>query len=439
MQTLAYEAELSGVRRYFNVCIVLRGRVHFQLAKRAQQHAAPKSFSIRRLFPYAKLVLLHRILTAASAAWRPSAMTSSVPSEEEIQPVLDSILRASDLDKTTLRVVMSALAEHFGLEPADLAVRKKFVRRAIEHFLDNSFVPNDKPKKKNAAKNEPVEATADAPEVADEHESAGSASESEGETTTQPRAGAKRSRKSETAPRMGKAGTKVVLTNLEKAVVLAEPLADFLGELVLPRTHVARRIQQYVKEKKLQDPNDGRQIIADEPLRKLFNCDKFTFFSVNKLMTNLIYKVAEVDDERLKKLADECNEKTLIEKQRVYDDKVARGEPVGKMRSTKPKGRASKRLKEAGASASDTPKKKSGIMADMRLSPVLADICGGEVMSRQLVLRNIWVYIKKNSLNSKGKVHCDEKLQEICGGEKEVSNFGISKYLSAHLTKIPSG
>eukprot|EP00171_Calliarthron_tuberculosum_P014506 IDg14506t1 len=42
-------------------------------------------------------------------------------------------------------------------------------------------------------------------------------------------------------------------------------------------------------------------------------------------------------------------------------------------------------------------------MAEMRLSPVLADVCGGEVMSRQEVLRNIWVYIRKHSLNSSGK------------------------------------
>lgn len=348
----------------------------------------------------------------------------SVPSESEIQPVLDNFLRSSDLDKTTMRVVIRALAEHFGVDPSDLSVRKKFMRRTIEEFLDVAYKPDvSKPKK------EPT------PEPAVEEESG---DDPESESEDEPKR--KRSRKETgSAPRMGVAGTKVVLTNLEKAVVLAEPLAEFLGETVLPRTHVAKRIQQYVKDHDLQDPSDRRQIIADEPLRKLFQCDRFTFFTVNKLMTPLLRKVADVNDENISRLAEECNERTVVEKQRIYDDKVARGEPVGKTRAKPAKGRASKRLKEAGAAGGSTPKKKSGIMAPMRLSPALAEVCGGDVMSRQEVLRAIWVYIKKHSLNAKGKVTCDEKLQLICDGEKEVSNFGITKYLSAHLTKISTG
>lgn len=42
---------------------------------------------------------------------------------------------------------------------------------------------------------------------------------------------------------------------------------------------------RYIKERHLQAPEDGRRIICDEPLKKLFSVEEMTFFSLQKLLS----------------------------------------------------------------------------------------------------------------------------------------------------------
>lgn len=67
---------------------------------------------------------------------------------------------------------------------------------------------------------------------------------------------------------------------------LSDALIKFLGtgESELPRSHVVKRIWDYIKENGLQDPSDKRQIICDEKLKELFNVDTFRGFGVMKLL-----------------------------------------------------------------------------------------------------------------------------------------------------------
>ncbi len=306
---------------------------------------------------------------------------TGVPSEEEIAPVLDDILKNSDLDKTTLRLVMDSLSEHFGVAPEILSVRKRYVRGEIETYLENHYHPE--PEGKN------------------------------GGSSTTPR---KRKRVSGGPPR---------LNGLEKAVILAEPLAEFLGELVLPRTHVAKRIIAYVKQHSLQDPNDGRKVLCDEALKKLLKVDSFTFFSLNKMTSSLLYKEDEVEDERMKQLCEECNKKTLEEKLAKADS--------GEADTPKSKSRSTKKMKEAGEKGGKAAKAPG---PSYRLSEAMAEVCGADVMSRTDVLKNIWVYIREHSLSSGGKITCDDKLKAIFEGKETIANFAVMKYIKQHITKI---
>lgn len=341
----------------------------------------------------------------------PGAATT-IPTEADITPVLNNLLRTCDLNKMTLRIVMTKLAEHFSVEAADLVSRKKFVKSAIETFLANAYHPED----------EDSDQRDDAPY--DEED----AVDDDGEGPSTPRKSGRTKAKTK-RPRTVKdfVNKKIYLTNLEKAVVLAEPLAEFLEELVLPRTHVAKRISAYIKKNNLQNPNDRRQIICDDKLKALFKTDTFTFFSVNKLTSNLLYKVEEIDDEELKKLAEECNEKRLAEKKAEHAAKVASGDyPGGSAETTSNK----KPKRERSA---------NGLTKPWRLSPALAAVCGGNEMPRTQVVKGIWAYIKENNLNSGKIVKCDEKLQAVFEGNTEVTNFGLNKFISAHLTKIAPG
>lgn len=68
-------------------------------------------------------------------------------------------------------------------------------------------------------------------------------------------------------------------------VQLAPALAEFLGEDVLPRTQVTKRLWDYIKAHDLQNPANKREILCDGPMKKAFNAKKFTMFEMSKLVS----------------------------------------------------------------------------------------------------------------------------------------------------------
>lgn len=73
----------------------------------------------------------------------------------------------------------------------------------------------------------------------------------------------------------------------------------------------------------------------------------------------------------------------------------------------------------------------------MKISPELAAVIGAGPMSRGEVVKQIWVYIKKNDLqNPKNKrnILADDKLKPVFGGKAEVTMFEMTKLVSAHLS-----
>lgn len=66
---------------------------------------------------------------------------------------------------------------------------------------------------------------------------------------------------------------------------LSPALAAFLGEQYLSRSEVVKRLSQYVKDNKLQDPRDGRKILFDTELQSVFKCKSTTFFKLQRLLS----------------------------------------------------------------------------------------------------------------------------------------------------------
>ncbi len=50
----------------------------------------------------------------------------------------------------------------------------------------------------------------------------------------------------------------------------------------MARGAVVSKVWQYIKANKLQNPDDGREIIADDKLRRMFGKDRVTMFEMNK-------------------------------------------------------------------------------------------------------------------------------------------------------------
>ena len=71
---------------------------------------------------------------------------------------------------------------------------------------------------------------------------------------------------------------------LQQPLQPSEELAAVVGEGTMARGEVVSKVWVYIKAHKLQNPDDGREIIADEKLRRVFGRDKCTMFEMNKLL-----------------------------------------------------------------------------------------------------------------------------------------------------------
>lgn len=55
-----------------------------------------------------------------------------------------------------------------------------------------------------------------------------------------------------------------------KPLAVSKELAAVVGEGPMPRSEVVKKLWEYIKKNNLQDPNNKRNINADENLKKVF-------------------------------------------------------------------------------------------------------------------------------------------------------------------------
>ena len=69
---------------------------------------------------------------------------------------------------------------------------------------------------------------------------------------------------------------------LQKPLQLSEELAAVIGSGPLPRGQVVSKIWEYIRSHNLQNPENRREIMADDQLRRVFGKDKVTMFEMSK-------------------------------------------------------------------------------------------------------------------------------------------------------------
>lgn len=69
---------------------------------------------------------------------------------------------------------------------------------------------------------------------------------------------------------------------LSRPVTPSPELAAITGSDPLPRSQVVSKIWDHIRRNKLQDPNNKREIIADDKLRRIFGKDRCSMFEMNK-------------------------------------------------------------------------------------------------------------------------------------------------------------
>jgi len=78
----------------------------------------------------------------------------------------------------------------------------------------------------------------------------------------------------------------------------------------------------------------------------------------------------------------------------------------------------------------------SALSKPLNLSSELEAVVGKGPLPRTEVVKQLWVYIKKNNLQNpanKRNILADEKLKAVFGGKGEVTMFEMTKLVSAHM------
>ena len=69
---------------------------------------------------------------------------------------------------------------------------------------------------------------------------------------------------------------------LQRPLQPSEALAAVVGPGPLPRGEVVSKVWEYIKSNNLQNPENRREILADDKLKEVFGKDKVTMFEMNK-------------------------------------------------------------------------------------------------------------------------------------------------------------
>ena len=69
---------------------------------------------------------------------------------------------------------------------------------------------------------------------------------------------------------------------LARPVTPSPELAAVVGSAPMPRSEVVSKVWDHIRKNNLQNPNNKREILADDKLKKVFGVDKCTMFEMNK-------------------------------------------------------------------------------------------------------------------------------------------------------------
>jgi chromatin remodeling complex protein RSC6 len=69
---------------------------------------------------------------------------------------------------------------------------------------------------------------------------------------------------------------------LSRPVTPSADLAAITGSDPLPRSQVVSKMWDYIRSNKLQNPENKREIMADDKLKKIFGTDRCSMFEMNK-------------------------------------------------------------------------------------------------------------------------------------------------------------
>ena len=71
-------------------------------------------------------------------------------------------------------------------------------------------------------------------------------------------------------------------SGLQRPVTPSKELAAIVGSDPLPRSQVVSKVWDHIRKNNLQNPQNKREIVADDILKKIFGKDRCSMFEMNK-------------------------------------------------------------------------------------------------------------------------------------------------------------
>ena len=71
-------------------------------------------------------------------------------------------------------------------------------------------------------------------------------------------------------------------SGLQRPVQPSKELAEITGSDPLPRSQMVKKVWDHIKANNLQNPENKREIVADDKLRAVFGTDRVSMFEMNK-------------------------------------------------------------------------------------------------------------------------------------------------------------
>ena len=72
--------------------------------------------------------------------------------------------------------------------------------------------------------------------------------------------------------------------HIECALSQSEPLAALLGVEQLSRPQIVKGLWAHIKKNDMQNPENKKEIVCDEPFRAVFKVDRIDMFKMNKVL-----------------------------------------------------------------------------------------------------------------------------------------------------------
>jgi upstream activation factor subunit UAF30 len=91
-----------------------------------------------------------------------------------------------------------------------------------------------------------------------------------------------------------------------------------------------------------------------------------------------------------------------------------------------------------GGSATKTAARKArgGLATPVKPDSTLAKVVGGDSVTRAVLTKKVWDYVKKNDLQDpkdRRTIRADAKLRPVFGGKDSVSMFEMTKLVNQHV------